>query len=1387
MTDEEKFIPRNYQVELMEIAIRQNTIIYLPTGSGKTFIAIMVLKYMSGSLSRPYSEGGKVSFILVNSVALAGQHSKYVKDHTVLRVGCYTGEMNLDFWKKDEWEEQFNKYQVFIMTSQILVNLINNNFIDLEKVNLIIFDECHRGVVDHSMRQVMKTFQYCDEQPRILGLTATLLNGNCKLNNVMNEVKSLETTYHSQVATVDGLEAVVGYSTNPQEKFKFCEAKNPSVVDMLVITSLKHAIETLNAIKFDMPVSNTNIPGNLKPLQPVDVLKSLKNLITDLIIHVKILGTFGGYKACLAHMIQVERIKKHCQETRLFLILNYVMTQMGWVKEMLKKAMENHSDHDKVYKFSSDKVLKLLEILEEYKTESQEELCCLIFVERRFTAKVIYHILRCLKTVNKNFEHIKSNFVVGNKNNPYNDTRENLFISKKNKEVLDSFINKEINVLVSSNVLEEGVDIPKCTLVIKFDKALDYRSYIQSKGRARHRSSLYYTIVEMEDLMKFFLKYKEFQDVETLLNDGPYMSNKKDAKRAAALQACIKLHKCGELDNDLLPLKKEFNEEDVSFLFEHFPADKENDAGNKKKKRLHNKETAACIRNKIEDNKPLYLHVIKLNPLYKRSEFFNQATVYDLYKTSLCFGLISSEPLPDLCKFPIFDSNGTVEVEIKMNVKELTLTNDEIVLLREFHYLIFNDLLEVLKPFLVFDNSGSNSEMLLVVPVQDESDVRIDFSVVLEHKTLKSKQLEPTSSERINIQVTEETYLHKIVSPWYRPQPSLYVVTRVCMDKVPSSSFPNQDYDSFVSYYEDKHSLKILNSTQPLLLVKGLSKRLNTFKPRGREGKRKKEKRYEELEEFLIPELVVKQDFPSCLWIQSRFLPSILSRVTYLLKLQQLQSQIAMEAALNPKYFQNCPPLELDLHLLHHIPNEMQLTEQPQTSESVTDNDCHPLDNPELLLTQQYNKDFAMKMLEAEYSWRNIEEPKDIEREIDVTVMDIEHYEMFISKRPSKQNLKKNLGGILKNSDLSPHDEWVPPCFCIPQVINSGISNKEHSVNSLFNCNIPPEEQISGHLSKRTISEMKMEEITEDEESSYANMCNFLNKQYVGDKTLADSVEALLGAFFQSGGIEDKKATIENINIHIPQWEEFENRLGYHFKNRGFLLQALTHSSYSPNRITHNYERLEFLGDAILDFLITCYIYEHCGYLTPGQVTDLRSALVNNNTFASLVVRCGFHKFLLMINFKLQGHIDKFAEYLAMKNYVIDDEVLILLEEQDLNIAEYIDVPKVLGDIFEALAGAVFLDSNKDLKTVWRVFYKIMWREIDLFSENVPKNVIRRLYECHTAYPRFNQARELDNKKTMICLKFMCEGREKHVHGFGTNKIMAKRAAAKLALRLLKM
>lgn len=98
-------------------------------------------------LSRPYSLDGKVTIILVNTVALVEQHAKYIRDHTTLTVGQYNGEMNLDFWPKSKWYDEFDKYQVFIMTCQILVNLNNQKFIGKIILNISYINDIRRVCV----------------------------------------------------------------------------------------------------------------------------------------------------------------------------------------------------------------------------------------------------------------------------------------------------------------------------------------------------------------------------------------------------------------------------------------------------------------------------------------------------------------------------------------------------------------------------------------------------------------------------------------------------------------------------------------------------------------------------------------------------------------------------------------------------------------------------------------------------------------------------------------------------------------------------------------------------------------------------------------------------------------------------------------------------------------------------------------------------------------------------------------------------------------------------------------------------------------------------------------------------------------------------------------
>ncbi|MBN2085605.1 MAG: ribonuclease III [Anaerolineales bacterium] len=91
-----------------------------------------------------------------------------------------------------------------------------------------------------------------------------------------------------------------------------------------------------------------------------------------------------------------------------------------------------------------------------------------------------------------------------------------------------------------------------------------------------------------------------------------------------------------------------------------------------------------------------------------------------------------------------------------------------------------------------------------------------------------------------------------------------------------------------------------------------------------------------------------------------------------------------------------------------------------------------------------------------------------------------------------------------------------------------------------------------------------------------------------------------------------------------------ERITGLEFSNPGLILRALTHSSYtneSPGA-GENYERLEFLGDAVLDYLTAYWLYQHFPELPEGELTRMRSALVRTETLAAFAQQIGLNRIL---------------------------------------------------------------------------------------------------------------------------------------------------------------
>lgn len=117
--DVTKHVPRAYQEELFHIARRQNVIAALDTGSGKTFIAAMLIKSMC---AMPETSSKKVIF-LVPKVPLVDQQRDFLEEQTPLRIRGYKGAMGVDNWDKSTWHKEFDNADVLVMTGTRTLNI----------------------------------------------------------------------------------------------------------------------------------------------------------------------------------------------------------------------------------------------------------------------------------------------------------------------------------------------------------------------------------------------------------------------------------------------------------------------------------------------------------------------------------------------------------------------------------------------------------------------------------------------------------------------------------------------------------------------------------------------------------------------------------------------------------------------------------------------------------------------------------------------------------------------------------------------------------------------------------------------------------------------------------------------------------------------------------------------------------------------------------------------------------------------------------------------------------------------------------------------------------------------------------------------------------------
>jgi len=166
--------------------------------------------------------------------------------------------------------------------------------------------------------------------------------------------------------------------------------------------------------------------------------------------------------------------------------------------------------------------------------------------------------------------------------------------------------------------------------------------------------------------------------------------------------------------------------------------------------------------------------------------------------------------------------------------------------------------------------------------------------------------------------------------------------------------------------------------------------------------------------------------------------------------------------------------------------------------------------------------------------------------------------------------------------------------------------------------------------------------------------------------------------------------------------------------------------------------------------------------------------------FASVLVDNGLDSSILMQSPALMKMINEYVE----DKHGSDKNILVnRINEVEPPEIKDVEVPKVLGDVFESLIGAVFIDSGHDLKTVWRVFKKL-FKDIDGIIKKPPKNAKKELLEMFPENVEFSFCPHKEMMSAIVTVKK--NDKPYQFKGLGHNKVSAQVAACKLALRHFK-
>ncbi len=485
---------RRYQLRLADAARTAHTLVCLPTGLGKTTVSLLVTAW------RLHEVGGKALF-LAPTKPLVQQHADFYREALSIpddEIVVFTGDV-----KPEDRAALWNDARIVIATPQVVENDLVGNRISVRDVTHLTFDECHRATGDYAYVYIAERYHADAADPLVTGMSASpggdteeieTVCENLGLHNVevMTE-EDADVSEYTHDTDVRWVEVEL-----PAEVLAIRDSLNEVIADRL---EKLQSIGVTNSTNPDLSQRDLNeMRGTLKRMMDDDQSEGYKGMST----HAEVMKLRRAVE--LVETQSVESVRRYFERQRNAARSSGASkaSQRMIADPKVRRAMQEAESFDGLHpKFSQARIL----LAETLGINDGER--AILFTESRDTAEALVEFLSTSFEVRK---------FVGQGDKEGSDG----MTQKQQQETLDAFRAGEFEVLVSTSVAEEGLDVPEVDLVCFYEPVPTAIRSIQRKGRTGRQAKGEVVVLMAKDTRDeafFWISRRREKRMESELSD----------------------------------------------------------------------------------------------------------------------------------------------------------------------------------------------------------------------------------------------------------------------------------------------------------------------------------------------------------------------------------------------------------------------------------------------------------------------------------------------------------------------------------------------------------------------------------------------------------------------------------------------------------------------------------------------------------------------------------------------------------------------------------------------------------------------------------------------------------------------------------------------------